>query len=169
VTALHFYFSFSFEVKNDMSLPISRVARSIISADRSVNWQRVNSSIADVLKDLHNTYYKLARLQGDFGDEELEKLTSVSKLVLNMGDELSDFSKAFSEGKYQMIDESKGHTTDSHGGEFTPFESSENFNYDDDDQKEEIIEDSKEDVDTDVEEHDEEADEKLDKKSDKKK
>ena len=71
--------------------------------DHDAEWQRVNSYIADVLKDSHVLYAKLARLQGDFAGEELAKLSKVSQAVLAIGDELSSFSKAFYEGKYEIL------------------------------------------------------------------
>ena len=66
------------------------------------DWQRVNSYIADVLKDAHVLYAKLARLQGDFGGAELDQLQKISEAVLVLGDELSVFSKDFYDGKYRM-------------------------------------------------------------------
>lgn len=77
----------------------SRVA----AEDRDAEWQRVNSYVADVLKDTHVLYAKLARLQGDFAGEEFARLSKVSEAVLAIGDELSRFSKAFYEGKYEML------------------------------------------------------------------
>ncbi len=71
-------------------------------ADRDAEWQRVNSYIADVLKDAHVLYAKLARLQGDFAGAELDGLQKISEAVLILGDELSTFSKDFYEGKYLM-------------------------------------------------------------------
>lgn len=89
----------------------SKVAANVLKAmssrtadsDRDADWQRVNSYIADVLKDSHVLYAKLARLQGDFGGEELARLMKVSEAVLTIGDELSNFSKSFYEGKYSML------------------------------------------------------------------
>lgn len=74
------------------------------AADQDAEWQRVNSYIADVLKDSHVLYAKLARLQGDFAGEELSKLIKISESVLMIGQELSGFSKAFYEGKYDMAE-----------------------------------------------------------------
>ncbi len=67
--------------------------------DRDAEWQRVNSYIADVLKDSHVLYAKLARLQGDFGGTELDNLEKISEYVLEIGGKLSAFSKAFYEGR----------------------------------------------------------------------
>lgn len=72
------------------------------AADSDAEWQRVNSYIADVLKDSHVLYAKLARLQGDFIGEEFDRLSKISEAVLHIGDELSSFSKAFYDGKYDM-------------------------------------------------------------------
>jgi len=75
----------------------------LAAQDRDAEWQRVNSYVADVLKDSHVLYAKLARLQGDFSGEELARLSKISESVLMIGDELSQFSKAFYEGKYEML------------------------------------------------------------------
>ena len=74
--------------------------------DHDAEWQRVNSYVADVLKDSHVLYAKLARLQGDFAGEELANLSKISEAVLSIGSELSRFSKAFYEGKYDMLQSS---------------------------------------------------------------
>ena len=50
-----------------------------LSADRDAEWQRVNSYIADTLKDTHVLYAKLARLQGDFAGAELDQLQKISE------------------------------------------------------------------------------------------
>lgn len=71
--------------------------------DRDADWHRVNSYIADVLKDAHVLYAKLARLQSDFGGPELQTLEDVSNQVLVLGESLSHFSKAFYEGDHQMV------------------------------------------------------------------
>lgn len=91
------------KVLQAMSPKTAATERKAESADRDADWQRVNSYIADVLKDSHVLYAKLARLQGDFGGEELARLMKVSEAVLTIGDELSGFSKAFYEGKYSML------------------------------------------------------------------
>lgn len=75
------------------------------AADRDVEWQRVNSLIADVLKDAHVLYAKLARLQGDFAGKELDELEKVSEGVLAIGGKLSSFSKQFYEGGVSMTTE----------------------------------------------------------------
>src|SRR5580693_5920636 len=88
------------------------------AVDREAEWQRVHSYIADVLKDTHVLYAKLARLEGDFGGEELTKLERVSEAVLQLGNELSAFSKAFYEGKYAMAQpETEGEGGGGGGGE----------------------------------------------------
>ena len=87
-----------------VSSDVSKALRNHFSAeDRNAEWQRVNSYVADVLKDIHVLYAKLARLQGDFGGEEFARLSKVSEATLAIGDELSKFSKAFYLGKYEMI------------------------------------------------------------------
>lgn len=78
------------------------LAERTAAADREAEWQRVHSYIADVLKDSHVLYAKLARLEGDFLGEELTGLERISEAVLTIGEELSKFSKAFYEGKYDM-------------------------------------------------------------------
>lgn len=72
---------------------------------RDAEWQRVNSYIADVLKDAHVLYSKLARLQGDFTGTELDNLEKISEKVLGIGEELSHFMKAFHEGDAVMSSE----------------------------------------------------------------
>jgi len=74
----------------------------VAAVDRDAEWQRVHSYIADVLKDAHVLYAKLARLEGDFAGEESANLERISEAVLTIGEELSHFSKAFYEGKYSM-------------------------------------------------------------------
>jgi hypothetical protein len=69
------------------------------------DWQRVNSYIADVLKDAHVLYSKLARLQGDFVGGELDHLEKISSKVLDLGEQLSTFMKAFHEGDASMMKE----------------------------------------------------------------
>jgi hypothetical protein len=74
------------------------------AVDMDAERQRVNSYIADVLKDSHVLYAKLARLQGDFKGKEAEDLFQIGQKVLALGDELSRFAKAFREGEAQMAD-----------------------------------------------------------------
>jgi hypothetical protein len=81
---------------------ISGRIRRHVSKDRDGEWQRVNSYIADTLKDTHVLYAKLARLQGDFAGAELSQLQKISEAVLVLGEELSVFSKEFYQGKYEM-------------------------------------------------------------------
>lgn len=86
------------------------------AVDMDAEKQRVNSYIADVLKDAHVLYAKLARLQGDFKGQEAEDLFAVGQKVLSLGDELSHFAKAFREGEAQMADTSFAYGDDSGGG-----------------------------------------------------
>jgi hypothetical protein len=72
------------------------------ATDQDAEWQRVHSYIADVLKDAHVLYAKLARLEGDFAGEEAVNLERISEAVLTIGEELSNFSKAFYDGRYSM-------------------------------------------------------------------
>lgn len=72
------------------------------AADEDTEWQRVNSYIADILKDCYVLYSKLARLRGDFAGSELSQLDSISTKVRDLGQNLSVFSKAFTEGEYSM-------------------------------------------------------------------
>lgn len=83
---------------------VAKIIRRHASADSDAEWQRVNSYIADVLKDAHVLYAKMARLQGDFGGEELDRLRKISEAVLALGDELSGFAKAFKDGQYSMVE-----------------------------------------------------------------
>jgi hypothetical protein len=71
--------------------------------DRDQEWQRVNSYVADVLKDTHVLYAKLARLQGDFAGPELDDLERISESVLDLGEQLSRFMKAFHDGDATML------------------------------------------------------------------
>ena len=66
----------------------------LATVDRDAEWQRVNTYIADCLKDGHVLYSKLARLQSD-----LEK---ISESVLDVGSSLSEFSRTFFEGRSSM-------------------------------------------------------------------
>lgn len=86
------------------------------AVDREAEWQRVHSYIADVLKDTHVLYAKLARLEGDFAGEELARLERVSEAVLALGNELSSFSKAFYDGKYDMAQTEFAYGEESSGG-----------------------------------------------------
>jgi hypothetical protein len=72
------------------------------AADRDADWQRVNSYVADILKDAHVLYAKLARLQGDFAGGELDELEKISEGVLAIGGKLARFSKAFYEGSAEL-------------------------------------------------------------------
>jgi hypothetical protein len=73
-----------------------------MATDEDAEWQRVNSYIADVLKDCYVLFAKLARLRGDFAGSELAKLDDISSGVRDMGQSLAGFSKAFNEGEYSM-------------------------------------------------------------------
>jgi hypothetical protein len=102
-----------------MAAEVSRALRQHnATVDREAEWQRVHSYIADVLKDTHVLYAKLARLEGDFGGEELSRLERISEAVLTLGNELSAFSKAFYEGKYSMAQSDFTYGED--GGEGPP-------------------------------------------------
>lgn len=67
--------------------------------DRDPEWQRVNTYIADVLKDSHTLYAKLTRLQSEFDGKELQALQMIAEGVLKLGDQLSVFAKSYYEGK----------------------------------------------------------------------
>ena len=89
------------------------------AVDMDAEKQRVNSYIADILKDSHVLYAKIARLQGDFKGTEAEQLFDLGQKVLALGDELSRFAKAFSEGEAAMADTSFSYG-DEGGGEAPP-------------------------------------------------
>lgn len=82
-------------IESDLKLRLAAV-------DRDAEWQRVNTYIADCLKDGHVLYSKLARLQSDFGGAELTNLEKISEGVLDIGRQLSDFSRGFFEGRSSM-------------------------------------------------------------------
>ncbi len=88
---------------------------------RDSEWQRVNSYIADVLKDAHVLYSKLARLQSDFIGPELTELEKIADDVLELGGRLSHFMKAFHAGEANMLKEStfggQGGGGGDHGGD----------------------------------------------------
>ncbi len=69
---------------------------------RDKDWQRVNTYIADVLKDVHVLYSKLARLQGDFTGDELMKLEKISERILDVGSDLTSFMRDFHSGDASM-------------------------------------------------------------------
>jgi hypothetical protein len=93
----------------------SRVAYEVNSAlsgnnsehdsEHDAEWQRVNSYIADILKDLSVTYSKLARLQSDFVGAELSGLESISTRVLDIGEDMNEFMKGFHDGDAAMVRE----------------------------------------------------------------
>lgn len=72
------------------------------TVDEDAEWQRVNSYVADVLKDCYVLFAKLARLRGDFAGTELSKLDEISAHVRDVGQSLASFSKSFNEGEYSM-------------------------------------------------------------------
>jgi hypothetical protein len=76
--------------------------------EKDPEWQRVNTYIADVLKDSHTLYAKLTRLQSDFDGKELEALQVISEGVLKLGDQLSVFAKNYYEGKLTSAEVSYG-------------------------------------------------------------
>lgn len=78
--------------------------RKVAVNDRDAEWQRVYSYIADSLKDVHVLYSKLARLQGDFGGDELLNLNGIAEEVLTLGEKMSKFSRDFSKGDLRMIE-----------------------------------------------------------------
>ncbi len=90
------------------------------AVDMDAEKQRVNSYIADILKDSHVLYAKIARLQGDFKGTEAEQLFELGQKVLGLGDELSRFAKAFSDGEASMADTSFSYGDDGSGGGQAP-------------------------------------------------
>lgn len=103
----------------------SRVAAEVVKAlrvaqdqpsEHDAEWQRVNSYIADVLKDAHVLYAKLARLQGDFIGGELSELEKIAADVLDLGEKLSLFMKAFHNGDASMMKEKTFGGGDGSGG-----------------------------------------------------
>jgi hypothetical protein len=79
-----------------------RKIRMASDGEIDADWKRVNSYIADILKECSMLYAKLARLQADFNGEELKNIQRISEGVLVLGDEMSNFSKEFYEGTYKM-------------------------------------------------------------------
>lgn len=76
----------------------------LAAEDVAAEFQRVHSYIADCAKDASVLYAKLARLQGDFRGEELETLIKVSESVLSISSDLQSFSKNFSEGRFETVE-----------------------------------------------------------------
>lgn len=74
----------------------------IAGAERDAEWQRVNSAIADVLKDSSVLFSKLARLQGDFTGRERDELEDIGNEVRGVTDKLSKFSSEFYAGELEM-------------------------------------------------------------------
>lgn len=73
--------------------------------ERDTEWYRVNSYIADILKDLAMVYSKIARLQQDFTGKENDDLSKIAEKILSLGGEMGEFMKAFHEGKSSMVQE----------------------------------------------------------------
>jgi hypothetical protein len=174
-----------------------KVARSIYNSfqarvaveDKDEEWQRVNSAIADVLRDAHVLYAKLARLQNDFKGDELQGLQTIGENVLTIGGKLSEFSKAFYEGKLAMSDAEKamgqipdpfGTTDDmapspsdmempsmepAEGGEEVEFDYSQ-LSSDDSEEVEEVAEDTEEDTEEEPSEDEEEDEEEKEESKD---
>lgn len=92
------------EVQKDLQTITAHLAaiKHIAVVDRDAEWQRVYSLIADLLKDFSMSFAKVARLQGDFEGDELTKLENIGERILDLGGELSEFIRAFYEGKYTM-------------------------------------------------------------------
>ena len=89
--------------------PFQRVAAEVqanllkrIATDRDSEWHRVNSSVADILKDSSMLFSKLARLQSDFVGSELEQLEGMSDKILTLGQEMAQFARSFYEGDFAM-------------------------------------------------------------------
>lgn len=99
---------------------VEGTSRTSAAVDMDAEKQRVNSYIADVLKDSHVLYAKLARLQGDFKGKEAEDLFDIAQKVLNLGDDLSKFAQAFREGEATMADSSFAYGDDGSGGGQAP-------------------------------------------------
>jgi hypothetical protein len=84
--------------RRDYDIESIRVA----GTDEDAEWQRVNTYVADILKDCYVLFAKLARVRGDFAGKELSKLDSISNGIREIGQQLTSFSKAFTEGQYTM-------------------------------------------------------------------
>lgn len=100
------------ESRTPGSSNLNRVASSVMKSlggfrvaneERNAEWQRVNALIADVLKDAHVLYSKMARLQGDFTGDERDELEDIAEQVLSVGRELSDFMTSFHDGNAEMV------------------------------------------------------------------
>jgi len=91
------------KIAAEISVMIQSRTRIKTAAERDAEWHRVNSYIADILKDVHMTYAKLARLQSDFTGDELVQLEELSERILSLGSSMSKFSKAFYEGQFNML------------------------------------------------------------------
>jgi hypothetical protein len=85
---------------------------------RDPDFQRVYTYVADVLKDSHVLFAKLARLQGDFKGRELQDLISIAEGVLDIGDRLSVFSRALDEGSYSISESEITFSDDNAAPEF---------------------------------------------------
>ena len=73
------------------------------AADKDAEWQRVNGSLADILKDCYMMVSKVARVQADFKGEELDRLMKISEAVMALGGEFAEFFKAFYDGRLEMV------------------------------------------------------------------
>ena len=91
------------KIAAEISVMIQSRTRIKTAAERDAEWHRVNSYIADILKDVHMTYAKLARLQSDFTGDELVQLEELSERILSLGSSMSKFSKAFYDGQFNML------------------------------------------------------------------
>jgi hypothetical protein len=95
--------------------------------EEDADWQRVNSYVADALKDCYVLFAKLARLRSDFTGMELKKLDKISSDVRDVGQLLAIFSKAFNEGKYSTVKKEQ------FGENQSGFEQDEDFDFSEDD------------------------------------
>jgi len=78
--------------------------RKVAVVDRNAEWQRVHNAIADLVKDVHFSYAKMIRLQGDFDGSELKFLEKISEQMLDIGGELSEFARDFYSGSLSMVE-----------------------------------------------------------------
>ena len=76
--------------------------------NEDADWQRVNSYVADIVKDIMLTYSKLARLRSDFVGSELAKIGGVSNKVREVGEIMLAFSKAFNANEYSIAKKEHG-------------------------------------------------------------
>jgi hypothetical protein len=88
------------KVASQVHNKLSRTA----ATDKGAEWQRVNGSLADILKDCYMMVSKVARVQADFKGEELDRLMKISEAVMALGEEFSSFFKAFYDGRLEMVE-----------------------------------------------------------------